>query len=80
MEMDWGFTGDDDFGLAKSFTDAPLHQISPALEGKSHLAQDPLKDAEKARSETIHPAGFDFQMPPVEDVSIAWQAAARVVV
>ena len=31
MEMDWSFTGEEDFGLAKSFSNAPMTMIAPKI-------------------------------------------------
>jgi len=35
-EMDWDFAGEEDFGLAKSFSNAPIGMIGPVIENKVH--------------------------------------------
>lgn len=70
MEMDWEFTGEDDFGLASSFSSAPVFAFAPTLEGKHHTSfKDVQAEAESDRTDEIRSDGFCFKLAPTEDVS-----------
>ena len=63
--FDFDFTGDEDFGLAKSFTSAPIHQIAP-LKNFNNLSEDAVEREAENVSE-IRADGFCFKLAPTED-------------
>ena len=70
MEMDFSFLDNEDFGLAKSFSTAPILAIAP----QTNFAQKELGDVEKelsqeAPGEAFLSEGFCFKMAPGQDVS-----------
>ena len=72
--MDWDFAAEEDFGLAKSFTNAPLGIISPSLDDEirqNEYSTDQLaKDAINLDGEqNMRVDGFNFKMAPSNDVS-----------
>ena len=67
MEMDWSFTAEEDFGFAKSFSNAPVHAFAPGMAKKQFTAMDPEAEAEQQRTNEIGTEGFNFKLAPVED-------------
>lgn len=68
-EMDWDFAGEEDFGLAKSFSNAPIGMIGPVIENKVHQNE---YSAEQLGQEATHDEGirvdeFNFKMAPGVD-------------
>ena len=47
MEMDWDFTAEEDFGFAKSFSNAPVHAFAPGMTKKVFTPMDAEADAEQ---------------------------------
>jgi len=68
-DYDFGFANDEDFGLAKSFTNAPMHQIHPLVNFKNDGTAELLADEPIATSEPneIRADGFCFKLAPCED-------------
>ena len=70
-DMNWDFAGEDDFGLASSFSNAPLGMISPVIDNDNHqneytteqLGKNQLFESENALG------GLNFKMAPGVDVS-----------
>ena len=54
MDMDFSFLDNEDFGLAKSFSTAPILSIAP----HTNFAQKELGDVERELSEQAVPEGF----------------------
>lgn len=67
MEMDWSFTADEDFGFAKSFSDAPVHAIAPGMAKKVFTPMESEASAEQQRTSEVRSEGFNFTLAPVED-------------
>ena len=70
MEMDFSFLDNEDFGLAKSFSTAPILAIAP----QTNFAQKDLGDVERelsqeAPGEAFLSDGFCFKMAPGQDVT-----------
>lgn len=71
MEMNFNFLESEDFGLAKSFSTAPVLAISPFTD----LAQKETGDIEHELSEELantgeyRSEGFCFKFAPGQDVS-----------
>ncbi len=66
--MDFGFLDNEDFGLAKSFSTAPILAIAP----HTNFAQKELGEVERELSEQAPDAfvseGFCFKLAPGQDV------------
>ena len=68
MDMDWSFTDSEDFGLAKSFSNTPVHAIHPEISGgKQFTAVEETDQAEQALTNEIRSDGFNFKLAAVED-------------
>ena len=67
MEMDWSFTADEDFGFAKSFSDAPVHAFAPGMARKVFTPMEGEADAEQALSNEIRSDSFNLKLAPVDD-------------
>ena len=72
-DLDPGFSlsfcdeiNDEDFGLAKSFSTAPLGMIAP-MQSLSSVEKTDEKDAIKELSNEIRSDGFNFKLHPVND-------------
>ena len=68
--MDWDFAGEEDFGLASSFSNAPIGMIGPVIENKVHqneYSQEQLA-TESQHEEGIRVDGFNFKLAPGVDV------------
>jgi len=68
MDLDFGFTADEDFGLARSFSTQPLMQIAP-LANFSNTAGASGEETEKkvtmeGDQNEIRADGFCFKMAP----------------
>ena len=62
MNFDFG----EDFGLAKSFSDAPVHAFAPGFSvQKVHTPFEQEAQAEEALSNEIRSDGFNFKLAPV---------------
>jgi len=71
MEMNFDFTAEEDFGLAKSFTNIPMGVIAPAIHGERETTEDDLKKEFQSVTENeIKADGFCFKMAPGQDVSL----------
>ena len=70
MEMDWDFAAEEDFGLACSFSNAPLGMIGPVIENKIHQNQytEEQLASEAQLDEGIRVDGFNFKLAPGVDV------------
>ena len=67
MEMNWDFGGED-FGLAKSFSNASVFAIAPGFSAqKVFTALEETEQAEEALSNEIRSDGFNFKLAPVDD-------------
>ena len=69
MDIDFGFLENEDFGLAKSFSSAPILAIAPQV----NFAQRSQGDLEhqldmEAPAEAFVSEGFCFKMAPGQDV------------
>jgi hypothetical protein len=69
MDMDFGFLDNEDFGLAKSFSTAPILAIAPHV----NFAQREQGDLEhqlnmETPAEAFVSEGFCFKMAPGQDV------------
>ena len=67
--MDFSFLDNENFGLAKSFSTAPILSIAPL----TNFAQKELGDVERELSEQAMPEafvsdGFCFKLAPGQDV------------
>jgi len=64
--MDWSFTDGEDFGFAKSFSNAPACMITPDFKHEEFTNHDKpeLFNMEK---NNIEVEGFNFKMPIVEN-------------
>jgi hypothetical protein len=71
MDMDFSFLDNEDFGLAKSFSTAPILAIAP----QTNFQQKELGDVEKelteqAPGEAFVTEGFCFKLAPGQDVRV----------
>ena len=67
VEMNWDFETED-FGLASSFSSAPVFAVSPEIAARKHFIQeDNQHQAEEALSNEIRSDGFCFKLAPVDD-------------
>ena len=69
-EMDWDFAADEDFGLAKSFSKAPIGMISPMIDNQNH--QNEYTDTQLVDNvfeNEIRVDEFNFKLAPGVDVS-----------
>ena len=68
--MDWDFAAEEDFGLASSFSNAPLGMIGPVIENKIHQNQytEEQLASEAELDEGIRVDGFNFKLAPGVDV------------
>lgn len=70
MDIDFDFAGEEDFGLARSFSNAPVGMIQPQMDNKNHQNHY----TEQQLGEEVHDQGirldeFNFKMAPGVDVS-----------
>ncbi len=72
MEMDFTFTSDEDFGLAKSFSTAPILSIAPQTNFQQRENVDVEKELSEQMSTQVITDGFCFKLAPGEDVSNQW--------
>ena len=71
MDIDWDFAGEEDFGLARSFSNAPLGMIQPQYDNKihqNHYTEKQLGE-EATKDQGIRLDEFNFKMAPGVDVS-----------
>jgi len=61
------YLDDEDFGLAKSFTTAPMGLITPSISLKSQEKPDLYKECEKLQENEIKAEGFCFKLHPSEN-------------
>jgi hypothetical protein len=61
------FLADEDFGLAKSFTTAPIGLLAPGTSLKSAEATNVEKECEERMANEIKADGFCFKLHPSED-------------
>ena len=68
-DMDFSFADEEDFGLAKSFSAAPVTMITPDI---SHDNFTNMSKPEQFNMEddSIKAEGFNFKFAPVENVSL----------
>lgn len=68
MDIDFSFLDNEDFGLAKSFSTAPILAIAP----QTNFAQKEQVDIEKELtdqlSDSVVTDGFCFKLAPGQDV------------
>ena len=69
FDFDFDFVGDEDFGLAKSFTTAPIAQIAPTINAARHEQADIEHEFSKCLSNEVVADGICFKLAPGEDVS-----------
>ena len=69
--MDFSFTGDEDFGLAKSFSTAPILSIAPLTNFAQRSAVNVEDEYTSQNSNQVITDGFCFKLAPVQDVSLA---------
>ena len=68
FDLGEGFMGDEDFGLAKSFTTAPLCMMHPSKSlAKEEIAGIPGEGAVNMDESEIKVDGFCFKLHPTED-------------
>jgi hypothetical protein len=69
FEQDFTFMDDEDFGLAKSFTTAPIGIIMPSIDLKQAEVPNPEKECEEQvlNNSEIRADGFCFKLHPTED-------------
>jgi 20S proteasome subunit beta 5 len=67
FDVDFSGMDDEDFGLAKSFTTAPIGLITPSLTLESQEEPNLEKECEKAMNNEIRADGFCFKLHPAED-------------
>lgn len=69
FDMDFGFMDDEDFGLAKSFTTAPIGLCNPGISLQSAEEPNIEKECENEilNKNPIEVEGFNFKMHPVDD-------------
>jgi hypothetical protein len=65
--FDFDFLGDEDFGLAKSFTDKPLHQIAPLANFQNTHEDSVERLVDHNVVNEIRADGFCFKLAPTED-------------
>src|SRR5690348_12574174 len=68
--MDFSFLDNEDFGLAKSFSTAPLGCIAPQVNMKQKEQVDLDKEYTEAVSNSCVTDGFCFKLYPGENVSL----------
>ena len=61
------FLGDEDFGLAKCFTTAPIGLMAPGTSLASAEATNVEKECEERMANEIKADGFCFKLHPSED-------------
>ena len=61
------FMGDEDFGLARSFSNQPLCQIAPLRNFGNTAQQESEKEVEQNDVSEIRADGFCFKLAPTED-------------
>ena len=70
MDIDFDFAGEEDFGLARSFSSAPVGMITPQIDNKNHQNHYTEQQlGENVRDEGIRLDEFNFKMAPGVDVS-----------
>ena len=80
MDLDFNFSDNfnfnfsdiEDFGMAKSFSNAPLGMMAPHMASEEEMVHHGGPDeheCEKAMSNDIRSNGFCFKLAPTEDVS-----------
>jgi hypothetical protein len=69
--MDFSFTGDEDFGLAKSFSSAPILSIAPLTNFDQRSAHNVESEYSDANSNQVITDGFCFKFAPGVDVRIS---------
>ena len=71
MDLDFGFTGEEDFGLARSFSTQPLMQIAPLANFSNTTGAQGEETEKKVNMEEdpneIRAEGFCFKMAPGQD-------------
>jgi hypothetical protein len=68
MDFDTSFMDTEDFGLAKSFTTAPIALMMPSINPVAKEAPDAEKQIEQDANSFVSD-GFCFKMAPGQDVS-----------
>lgn len=69
MDLDFSFLDNEDFGLAKSFSTAPLLSIAPLTNFAQREQVDVEKELTEELSESFVSDGFCFKLAPGQDVS-----------
>jgi len=65
---DFSFAGEEDFGLAKSFSKQPLGTIAPGItDSKVTSTEDVEREFENISHNEIKSEGFCFKLAPTED-------------
>jgi hypothetical protein len=68
FDFDFSCLDDEDFGLAKSFTTAPIGLVAPEVSLASAEQTDLDKECENALNrDPVGVEGFNFKLHPVED-------------
>jgi len=68
MDIDFSFMDNEDFGLAKSFSTAPVSLIAPQISLASKEQVAPEKEyTEVMEQSEIRADGFCFKLAPTED-------------
>ena len=70
MDFDFSFLDNEDFGLAKSFSTAPILAISPHTNFQKKEAAEVEHELSLALTDAYTSEGFCFKMAPGEDVRL----------
>lgn len=66
-DIDYSFMDSEDFGLAKSFSTAPVGLLAPQVNIAGAQASDAEKECEQRMDNEIKADGFCFKLHPAED-------------
>jgi hypothetical protein len=70
MDMDLSFLENENFGLAKSFSTAPILSIAPHVNFQQKERADIEHELSTEASEAFITEGFCFKLAPGQDVSL----------
>lgn len=68
MDFDFNFSGNEDFGLAKSFSREPIAVIKPGRPNAQTTNQDLDSEFTQCMQDEIRAEGFNFRIAPDQDV------------
>jgi hypothetical protein len=69
--MDFSFLDDEDFGLAKSFSSAPVTSLAPQYPYDKKDSVEVEKQVTDIMDRELVSDGFCFKLAPCEDVSLS---------